>query len=323
MDGSATTAIYEAFGFRVSSEFLMPELTMHEDRSYADIRIRQSDLSPLWREVDHSGKLVYAVEDRILFRVPDTAIFSIASGNTILVSPSDGMEEDKMRLYLLGTCMAIVLLQRKILPLHGSAIKLGDMAYAIVGESGAGKSTLASMLMRYGYPLVSDDLIAVSFETESGGARRGPEIIPSFPQQKLWSESLRRLEMKIGDYRPLFERENKYAVPIKDRFYGKRLPFGGVFELVKTEEGNVDVAALRGLEAVRALYRHTFRNFFVPMLGLQQWHLDVSVQLLQCIQVRQLRRPSNGDTIVQLAESIISIANRGNQDAARQSSSFS
>ncbi|WP_238392656.1 hypothetical protein [Paenibacillus antri] len=197
------------------------------------------------------------------------------------------------------------------------------MAYAIVGESGAGKSTLASMLMRCGYPLASDDLIAVSFENGFGGDCRGPEIVPSYPQQKLWSESLQRLDMKIGDYRPLFDRENKYAVPIKDRFYGKRLPFGGVFELTKFDVGRVEVSPLRGLEAVRALYRHTFRNFFVPMLGLQQWHLDVSVQLLKYIQMRQLRRPSNGDTALQLAETIISIANRRNQDAARQSYSSS
>ena len=38
--------------------------------------------------------------------------------------------------YLLGTCMGTILMQRKILPLHGSAIEIEGKVYAIVGDSG-------------------------------------------------------------------------------------------------------------------------------------------------------------------------------------------
>ena len=39
--------------------------------------------------------------------------------------------EDKIRLLFLGTCMGALLIQRKILPLHGSAIEIDGKAYAI------------------------------------------------------------------------------------------------------------------------------------------------------------------------------------------------
>ena len=55
-----------------------------------------------------------------------------------------------------------LLMQRKILPLHGSAVAIDGKAYAIVGDSGAGKSTLASAFLNKGYQLLSDDVIAVS-----------------------------------------------------------------------------------------------------------------------------------------------------------------
>ena len=41
--------------------------------------------------------------------------------------------------------MGALLMQRKILPLHGSAIAIDGKAYAFVGDSGAGKSTLLQL----------------------------------------------------------------------------------------------------------------------------------------------------------------------------------
>ena len=79
-----------------------------------------------------------------MIRIPDTAIFSIQEGKQIIVSPMGNTCEDKIRLYILGICMGALLMQRGILPLHGSAINIDGKVYAILGNSGAGKSTLAA-----------------------------------------------------------------------------------------------------------------------------------------------------------------------------------
>lgn len=57
-------------------------------------------------------------------------------GKRIVVSPIPGADERKVRLFILGTCMAVIMMQRGILPLHGSAVVIDGWAYAFVGHSG-------------------------------------------------------------------------------------------------------------------------------------------------------------------------------------------
>lgn len=40
--------------------------------------------------------------------------------------------------------MGAILFQKKILPVHGSAIDIDEKAYGFIGDSGEGKSILAS-----------------------------------------------------------------------------------------------------------------------------------------------------------------------------------
>ncbi len=177
---------YQAFGLKILSDIKFPELTSIEHMmENSDIVIEINDLSEQWSVLDVQQNTFFTKENLVLFRIDGTAIFSVQDGNKIIVSPFKGSEESKIRLYILGTCMGALLLQRKILPLHGSAIAINGKAYAIVGERGAGKSTLASALINKGFKLLSDDVISVSLDHENV-----PFVTPSYPQQKLWQESL-------------------------------------------------------------------------------------------------------------------------------------
>ena len=109
----------------------------------------------------HKKELVVK-ENLVMFQIPDIATFLIQDGKTISFLPLKGYDEDIIRIYLLGTCMGSLLMQRKVYPLHGSAVVIDGKAYAFVGESGAGKSTLALTFLNHGYQLLSDDVIAVS-----------------------------------------------------------------------------------------------------------------------------------------------------------------
>ena len=160
--------VYKAFGFTVSSEIPLQELpNIHVENDVVDIVIEKADLSTLWSENSESKEDFVIKKDLIMFHVSETALFLIKDGSRIFVSPFEGSQEDEIRLFILGTCMGAILLQRKILPLHGSAIAIEGKAYAIVGDSGAGKSTLASAFLNRGYQLLTDDVIAVSFSADN------------------------------------------------------------------------------------------------------------------------------------------------------------
>ncbi|MBS2969642.1 aldolase [Metabacillus sp. KIGAM252] len=289
---------YSVYGLNVSSFISFPEL-IKIDSVGTDVSVNMTDLTDEWNASCLESDKFLIRSNIIMFRIADTAIFKIENGNSINVSPMPGSDIDKIRLFILGSCFGALLIQRRILPLHGSSIAIGGKAYAIVGESGAGKSTLASTLIREGYKLLSDDVIAVSIKN------RIPFAAPAYPQQKLWEESLELFEMEPSLLQPLFERETKYAVPVNNHFYNEPLELAGIFELTKTEDLEIKCMPLTKLEKLHALSRHTYRNFFVNRLGMLDWHFSEISRIANHADVFLLSRPANGRTAEKLMKEML------------------
>jgi energy-coupling factor transporter ATP-binding protein EcfA2 len=298
---------FKAFGFNVLSEIHLPELPQtFFDSDMVDIVIEKSDLTLLWDELAMENQYFVIKEDVIMFRVPDNAIYMIQNGREIYYSPMDQAYEDQIRLYLLGTCMGAILMQRKVLPLHGSAIEINGKAYAIVGESGAGKSTLASAFLELGYQLISDDVIPVTLNEKSI-----PMVTPAYPQQKLWLESLNQFGMESDNFRPIFDRETKFAIPVLNQFASKPLPLAGVVELVKTDNDEIEIHPIQSLNRLQTLFIHTYRNFFIAPSGLMDWHFSTTAKMCEHIDMYQLRRPISRFTANDLTDMILTSLNKG------------
>ena len=298
---------YIGFGMDIVSEIRLPELTRVGLLSESpDVRIEINDLTKDWYKFDSETRKKFVVEKgKVMFEVPNTAIFLITEGQKIVVSPMIEAEEDKIRLYILGTCMGAILIQKRILPLHGSALAINGKAYAFIGDSGAGKSTLAAALVKKGYELMSDDVIPVSLSKENI-----PFVMPTYPQQKLWQESLNYFGMDTNQFRSLFERETKFTVPVNANFYSKPLPLAGVFELVISNDKDLVLEKIEGLERFRTLYNHTFRNFLISRLGMENWHFLESARILNQINVYKLQRTHQGFTVNHLVELILDTLKR-------------
>jgi hypothetical protein len=231
------------------------------------------------------------------------AIYRIRNGCEIGYSPAAGAEETAVRLYLLGSCMGALLMQRKTLPLHGSAVVIDGKAYAFVGESGAGKSTLAAAFVKRGYSLLTDDVIPVSFMRD-----QVPAVVPAYPQQKLWRESLERLGMNRNRYLLIYD--SKYAIPVSSRFCNEPIPLAGVFELVKSDKEQVEMVRLEGLERLPTLQYHTYRPFFISTMGLTQWHFATTALIASRVRMHQLRRPAEGFSVDELVARILGAVGR-------------
>lgn len=305
MTNDVNLAVYKAFGLTVRSPIPLQELPqLKANVEGADVVIEIADLSILWSALVPAGKKSVVSDDLYMFQVSDIARFCVQNGKKIIVSPLTDYDDDRVRLFLLGTCMGALLMQRKILPLHGSALAINGKAYGFVGLSGVGKSTLASALLKRGHKLLSDDVIAVSL---SGG--NTPLITPSYPQQKLWQESLKELGM--GEtYQPIFNRETKFAVPVPSDFSAEPLPLAGVFELVKTGNEEIEIYRIQRLERLQTLLRHTYRNSLISRFRLLEWHFSMSVAIANKIEIFQLRRPKCGFTAFHLASLVLDIVNR-------------
>lgn len=303
----ASKFVYKAFGFTVLSELTLPELSkLDPERHQIDIYIRLSDLSKKWSELSEPESSFVVKEQLIMFQISNVAIFSIEDGKKIVVSPIGNTNEDLLRLYILGTCMGAVLLQRQILPLHGSAIAINGKAYAIVGDSGAGKSTLASAFLQKGYQLISDDVIPVTLSNENI-----PFVTPAYPQQKLWEESLSAFGLSSENLRPIVKRETKFAVPVTEQFVECQLPLSGIIELVKTRNDRITFAPIKNIKRLYTLFYHTYRNFLVAPSGQLEWHFALTAKLAANIEMFQICRPNSQFTAHELTSLILSTINKG------------
>ncbi|MFC4810029.1 aldolase [Paenibacillus sp. GCM10023250] len=297
---------YRAFGLAIASEIDLPELLADaEADGEADVCIRREALTAIWEERAGEEGGCYAFGDgEFMLRIEGTGIYRVRDGREIAVTPAEGASETAVRLYLLGTCMGALLFQRQLLPLHGSAVVIGGKAYAFVGDSGAGKSTLAAALLQRGYPLLTDDVVAVTLTRD-----RVPYVIPAYPQQKLWQESIDRLGMRDGRYVPLYA--TKFGIPVAQRFCSEPVPLAGVFELVKTDGSRAELRRLRGLERLPTVRYHTYRQFLISRLGLDHRHFSTSVSVVDRIAMYQLRRPENGFSADELVALVLEAAGDG------------
>ncbi|UVI29114.1 HPr kinase/phosphorylase [Paenibacillus spongiae] len=305
--------VYMAFGLRISSEIPLPELPVSvdvEECANVDIVIETGVPDRLWVQLKSAGSNFARIDNRFLFLIPETAFYCIEDGRKITVSPLAGADPEKVREYLLGPCMGALLMIRNTLPLHGSAVEIDGKAYAFLGDSGAGKSTLAAAFVSEGHRLVSDDVIAVTLADDGGM----PVVAPSYPQQKLWRECLDLgMSMERGNYRPVYRKTAKYAVPAAIRFCDDPIPFAGAFELVKSQAEAVSVRPLPNLERLGVMLLHTYRNQRIRRLGLEQWHFKASAGIAKQMKGYQLNRPLEGFTVNRLVSEIIQTIREGEE----------
>src|SRR5690625_1534699 len=300
---TAKIITYSAFGFKISSEFFLPELNPIQcEKCELDLIINRQDLSVLWSKNAQTDSYYYVEENYCMIRVLDVGIYKIENGSTISVSPFEGSDDGQIRLYILGTCMGVVLMQRRILPLHGSCIAINGKTYAIVGDSGAGKSTLASAFINRGYPLLTDDVIAVKLSQDNI-----PFVTPSYPHQKLWQESLEQFGIQSDQFKPIYGRETKFAIPLTDSFSDKPIPLAGVFALSIGEQNDIKILPVQKLERFPILYYNTYRNFMINRSGLMEWHFNFSANMLNKLDFYHIMRPNSRFTGHELVDNILNV----------------
>lgn len=168
---------YTAFGLLIDSQVALPELAAGvwgaADVSIVYGKIPDKLISPI-----EQGDYYQAADKEFLFRVEGVAGYYVTDGRKIVVQPDNGDDLRELRLYLLGTAMGVLLMQRDVLPIHGSAVVVNGMGMVFTGWCGAGKSTLAAVLHKSGYSLLADDISASTVD-EGGSTLGSPGISPA------------------------------------------------------------------------------------------------------------------------------------------------
>lgn len=192
--GSANARLagdHRLFGWRVQSALPLPELLPWQgDARAPDVVIELGAVPPVDPRLPCLVPGLEIRPDGVRLAIPAVAEYWVEAGRRVIVQPILPQDTAQIRLFLLGTVLAILCFQRGLLPMHASAVDIGGRALLVSGASGAGKSTLAAALSARGYRLLSDDVCALALPEGQPLA-----VLPAFPRVKLAPDSADRLQI--------------------------------------------------------------------------------------------------------------------------------
>ncbi|MFA5825986.1 MAG: hypothetical protein WC825_08440 [Gallionellaceae bacterium] len=242
------------------------------------------------------GPYLWTSESALWLKVPGVARFLASDGNEIRIDPEHGVDEDSIRVFLLGSVFGAILFQRKFLVLHGNAIRIGDSCMVCVGDSGAGKSTLAAAFMQRGYQILADDVVPVDSQCRA---------VPGFPRIKLWQDAADHLKVNTEKLRRIRPEMQKFNFPALQQFAEQPLPVRWVYILDRHQKTEILFEPIQGMARFAALHDNTYRVRFLEGMALKANHLKLCGQLAGRIHLARLTRPEQGFTVDALVERIL------------------
>lgn len=277
---------YHIYGLNIISDFCIPDLITTENPS--EIMVLKGKVPENIIGATVNNEFFQASRDELIFRIKGIGKYYISKGNLIIIELEEKANFNTVKLYLLGTAFAALLLQRCIIPIHGSAVVINDKCIIITGESGVGKSTLSSGFLKRGFSLLTDDVAALTFDNEGCVF-----VQPSYPQQKLWRDSIEIFGGKVNSYTQIYNETDKFAVPIHENFMKKPMPLSAVFELKKGDYTDVQIQNISGMHKLSLLMNNTYRPQLLNFFNLYENHFKQCTLIANRISAYRLIRPEN------------------------------
>lgn len=188
----------------------------------------------------------------IYLYIEGLAYYYINNGNEIVIEPLGQDNEDELIAFFMGPCLSMLLIQRGVIPLHGSAVSINGKAFLILGYSGSGKSTLAAALGQKGAQLICDDIIMID------GSDDKLDVISSNQHQKLWKDSLEQLGLDPENHLKMIDGKDKYYIESDGVTKDYRTELSGVIILEQTSDIELYCRQCNMKEALENVIKYTF-----------------------------------------------------------------
>jgi hypothetical protein len=253
----------------------------------------------LYATVPRAG---FDVSDFLFSRLPDRDVITIAGTGEVHLLDERMIfylqEPDHVflvEIVLLGLAMAFWLERRGSSTLHGSSVSLGGEGVAFVATGGTGKSSLAAYLAANGDPLVTEDLLALSWHDGAAFAE------PAVAQLRLWPEVAAQYSENWEALSQPHPRFSKRKLLVGADGIGSLapdpVPLRRIYVLQRTERPDYEptVLPLSASEGLAELLTHSYLPEIAEKFGWQARRLGQLAQLAGAAPVRLLRFRSGMD----------------------------
>jgi hypothetical protein len=283
----ADSEIYRIAGLKVSSEIALPGLIVApDDRETNEVTIRRSAVPDSLDNATMRQATFEIAGERFLFRIPGLARFLLTEGRDIAFACEDGVPEDDIAIFLIGTVFGILLHQREQIVLHASAIRVNGKAVLFCGPSGAGKSTIAAALGLKGYAMVTDDLCAMAM-----GPDGVPIVQPDGRQLKLWSQAIDELHLSDRSGQAVRNRLQKFYVEPVEAIM-EALPLAAIYVLRETRPPLHDgIERANVVDATLLVRRNAYRPRLVVAMQQRARYFESAATIASAAGIYFLNRP--------------------------------
>jgi hypothetical protein len=310
--------MYKFCNFIVASDEIVSELSPVSGNK-ADIRVKRIYSSESFYEPSSwfmqwhhsSGKLWLSfakVVGGYLLRFNELADFLVNNdGNEIDFTPKHGVPTDTIQHLLLDQVIPLVINLRGGEALHASSVLTSHGVVAFAGPAGSGKSTLAGSFFQLGYPIFSDDCLAL--------VEQNPEIygLPAYPGLRLWEDAVLCLFGGNGDHKSVAHYTNKLRVAIRSKqgIYCKEpKPLKRLYDIVPLSDDEVKgktgiiIEPLSPQDSFMALVRCAFRLDITDQSMLKRQFHSLE-KVASKVSVRRLIFPRDFNLLPAVREAIL------------------
>lgn len=284
---------YAAFGLTIRSELHCPELLHIVPTTTPDLTIRLGAVPERLDGARDVAEGVQVADGTFQLHVAQVARYRTSEGREVVIEPFPGATDEDIRLFLLGTVIGAITHQRGQVPLHASAIAVGERAVAFCGNSGAGKSTLVAALHQRGFPLLTDDN-GVAVPDEEGK----PVFHPGVPRIRLWRATLDHFKISPDGLARDASRAEKFHLYPSEASRRGALPLLGVYFLERAAEGEPAVIEpVPAFERIPRLMAHTYRPALARSIAGAANHFKRCAWIAQNVSLRRFSRPWSLDRL--------------------------
>lgn len=205
--------------------------------------------------------------------------------------------------YLLGQALSFSLLSFGYEPLHATAVVVDGEAIAFLGDCGYGKSTLGAAFVARGFPVLTDDVLALEERAERWIAHAGPSRLKLFP-------SVAQTVLSRSGGCKLNAGTSKLVLPLaKGESTGQSVPVRALYVLpdparTGPHRGRIRVRAVTGQKAFLEITRAAFNLIQVDRARLAS-QFTMAARLAGDVPIRRLSYPRRLASLGAVCEAVL------------------
>ncbi len=289
---------YYMMGMNILSEIELPGAVNTSDNYDVKIIISKFDFNT--KNVQEYMTYYVLNETEFVCDIRHVAKFKITGGSLIQIEPYEQADMELVTVYLMGTCMGVLLEQKEMVAIHGSTIVIDKQAIIITGRCGAGKSTLSTALRLRGCNILSDDISPIVMH-ESGQIMSAP----AFPKQRICHDTAVKLGIDTKNLEKACSEDLKYNIDISDQFINHPIELFGIIQVIPSDVEDVVLTELTSFDKIELIKSNIFCKEFYSQVDFRPVYFKKIINIAKKIHTYQLMRPDGKFTVERQIEAII------------------